>query len=285
MNRKVALIILQIVITLSLQAQVRYFMQADANLPLLSKTTNKGVFANEFSSIPEYTQAESTSKFEKRIGFNVKGGLQYEFSKKWRLDGTLQFSQLNYRQQNVQKGVFVRGSTLSAWTQTYYGAGYGFPENPATTGPIPVTGPVFVDPKVHGNPDKQGVVNIGILSVGGTLKYSVLPKTFIGLGAAVNALVMGTGYNTTYQAVPVTTPNGPGYRVSTHITKAKSSELFNQIGASANFNIEQQISPRISIEASLVQFLNKIYKSQDNELDGKKAHMRFASIGVRYYLN
>jgi opacity protein-like surface antigen len=283
MSKKLVLLCAQLLVVATIHAQVRYFIQTDGNLSIIPKTKNSGTFEDEFAPYPNSTKIESTTKFENQFGFNVKGGVQFKLADKLRVESSLSFSYLNYRQKNHYKSVTVNGGQMYAEEHTYYGVGYSIPNYSAGL-PVMWSGTIIPDPNIDGDPDKQGVAHLGYGNLGATLKYNFLPKTSVGLGASMYALLLATTYKAEYTSELVSPPNGNAYKITTHIRKEKSKGDFKTFGASCNLNIEQQLTPRISVEGSLTQHLTKLYKEQSPELDGKKPKMRYISLGVRYYL-
>lgn len=267
----------------SIQAQVKYFFQADGNLSIIPKTKNDGTFEDRFAPNPTYTSIKNTARFENRFGFNLKGGGQYQLAAKFKLEAFLQFSQINYRQKNNYETGTVSGGQVSYAKGVYYNAGSPLPNY--NLGPVPVFGTTIIsNPTVTGDPDKQGVAQLGYGGLGASLKYSLFSGTNIGLGATAQVLLLASTYRATHSGEYITSPSGDYYLISTDIKKDKSKDGFTSFGGSCHLSVEQQITKQLAIEGSLTQFINKLYKDLSPELDGKKARLRSVQVGVRYYL-
>lgn len=266
-------------------AQTRYFVQGEGNLSIIPKADYNARYANEFSSVPSYTDMKADLEFDARLGFGLKAGARFTIAPKWFLDGQLSYSQVRYRQSNAVSGVTVTGNSISQFTMNYFGVGYVQPGMYDYGTPGWTPGPVLPAPNQEQlDWSDVGKASLGFLGAEMSVKRTVAPGLLVGLGGSLNYLLSAGFYNPEYDVLMQPGPGpGPSY-AQVSIEKSRNRDMFTEFGGSVHVNAEYQFTEHWAIEVNARQFVNRLYEKGNMYEDGKSARLRMLALGVKYFL-
>lgn len=281
--RSIPLALLLLLTTLFSHAQVKYFLQPEANITVIPKIKNQGTYSNTFAPNPNQSNISTQASFDSKPGFAVKGGVQFPLNKYVSIETMAGLSVLAYKQRNNYNIATVNGSEYSEVRGIYDNAGLTYPTY-LVQGAAPHYSP-YVGENLASDAlqKKQGNVNLGHASVAANLVFHLAPATRIGVGPAVDFLLWAKTYN---EKVFTMGSSDPDYFfIWTPMTeKADVKRSFTGTGFRVNLHAEQQLTKHFALQASFSQAINRLYKDVYMTLDGTKPRMRYLSLGMRYYL-
>lgn len=283
--RVILMLMLLVALPQFLEAQVRYFLQADGNLSMPGKIKNTGSYVNTFAPNPNETDIRSSSTFKQKPGFGIGGGVQFALNEQVHIETSAGLKMFAYRQKNKYDFSTVDGTAYTELSGIYYHGGLTYPDyllpvQARGTPYAPNAGVNLASPALQ---KKQGNVNLGMVSLAAFLRFNLTPKTTIGVGPSADMLVWAKTYN---DKVYVLASPDPDYtfQLSPMTQKTNNKKDFTPVIANANLQVEQQLTNHFAVQASFSQGINKLYKDDAKALDGGKARMRYVSLGLRYYI-
>ncbi len=268
-----------------LHSQVRYFLETDGNLSVMSKIKNSGTYVNTFASNPGQASISSKTTFKQKPGFGISGGARFQLNQYVGIDVSAGITMLAYRQKNKYHILTTNGTNYTESKGTYYQAGLTYPayivQNPSQgMGYSPYINDNLADASLQ---KKQGNANLGLASLAAVFKLNLTAKTSIGIGPSLDFLLWAKAYNDKMFIVESPVPDYV-YVWAPMTEKTAIKKDLRAVGVSGRLQVEHQLANRVALQAFLSQAVNQLYKENEMTLSGGKARMRYVSIGLRYYL-
>ncbi len=272
------------VITIVAKTQVKYFVQANGNLSVLSNKVYKGTYTTQSGQGPISLNIRNDANFEKKAGLGIQAGAVFPINEKISVETYFTGSLVRFRQEN--NFTLYNDANPSGFFES--GPLYA-------VGIVPkveewsILSPYLIN-LIKEHKEDNGKANIMYASINGKILYRLLRKTIIGGGVGMQTLINAKNYAVKFERRgddPNYDPGLFGDRdeiVGVTVEKRSANEKFNKFGIQATLSVEQKITDNISLVAEAVQHANKLFKEKEIIINDNEPRMRYLSLGLRYYL-
>ncbi|GEM_PF-2042482 len=272
------------VITIVAKTQVKYFVQADGNLSVLSNKVYKGTYTTQRGQGPIFLNIRNDANFETKMGLGINAGAIFPINEKLSVETYLKGSLVRFRQKN--NFTLYNDANPSGFFESgpLYAVGIG-PKVDEWSSLSP-----YLISLIKEHKEDNGTANIMYASINGKFLYRLLPKTIIGVGIGVHTLINAKNYYVKFKRRGDDPNFIPGFFqerdeiIGVSIEKGRANEKFNKIGLQASLSVEQKITENFSLVAEAVQHANTLFKEKEIIINDNEPRMRYISLGLRYYL-
>jgi hypothetical protein len=281
MQIRYLLLLSAVFLATTMNAQLSYFVEAGGNLSILPKVRNSNAYMAMVGSTPIAVSADVRSSYEKKPGFQFKGGIQIPLSGKFFLEPAINLHYIKLRKKTEMKyNVRSQPNYSDLNNESINAAGsssdYGDPLFiPGAIVPFPtsyITAP---------DAENIGKTSFTFLSLDMNAKYIIAKHTNIAIG--ITPYTMLNTYRYRYELTPL--PSQTQYQYRAYPKKDQTKDSYNNTGIAAGIYIEQGLTKNMSLLAGGTQYISRLYSRDAAMFPDKKTRIRYLSLGVRYYFN